>query len=310
MISLTLFKSIFDNKTHRTMQFDTLDSFEKLLYGLSKQPGYKPKKGEFKDGSPLICPASFQQNTTRANKNVVSWNGWAALDVDDYEKSFEETIEKFKSNYFICYSSASSTKEKPKFRIVLPYEGKIENEKIRHFWYALNHQFGSVGDAQTKDLCRMYYVPAQYPNAYNFIFTHKAPLLNPTELMEKHVYAESFRNKFNDKLPDHVKKQIEEYRKEQLTNTSVSWSTYHDCPFVNKQLVIEYRTIAEGGWYHKMYQIMVSIAAKAMKAQYPILPEQISQMCKEIDSETGGWYSGRPMELEAARAIEFAMKNL
>jgi hypothetical protein len=70
MISLTLFKSIFDNKTHRKMKFDSLESFEKLLYDLSKQPGYKPKKGEFKDGSPLISPATFQQETTRANRHL------------------------------------------------------------------------------------------------------------------------------------------------------------------------------------------------------------------------------------------------
>ena len=189
MISLTLFKSIFDNKTHRKMDFNYLETFEKLLYDLSKQPGYKPKKGEYKDGSPLITPASFEKDTTRANKNVIKWNRWAALDVDEYDGTFEETIEKFKKNYFICYSSASSTKEKPKFRVILPLTESVPADKIRHFWYALNHEFGSVGDAQTKDLSRMYYVPAQYPNAYNFIFTHKEELLNPTELMKKHAFV-------------------------------------------------------------------------------------------------------------------------
>jgi hypothetical protein len=59
-----------------------------------------------------------------------------------------------------------------------------------------------------------------------------------------------------------------------------------------------------------MYQIMVSISAKAIKSQYPILPEQIAELCKQIDDETGGWYKGRPMTLEAARAIDFSMKNL
>ena len=309
MLSLTLFRSIFDNKTHRVMHFDTLDKFEKLLYDLSKQPGYKPKKGERKDGSPLITPSTFEANTTRANRNVVQWNGWAALDVDDYEDSFEETVSKFKTNYFICYSSASSTKEKPKFRIILPLTKAVPADKIRHFWHALNHEFGSIGDAQTKDLSRMYYVPAQYPDAFNFIFTHKAELLDPTELMNKHPFSDGFRNSFQDRMPEHIKAKIAEYRKNKLTNVGIKWSSYHDCPFVNKQLVIEYRTINETGWYHKLYQIMVSISTKALRAKYPITPDEIAVLCKEIDNENGGWYKSRPMIFEAARALDFSMQN-
>jgi hypothetical protein len=292
------------------MEFTSLESFEKLLYDLSKQPGYKPKKGEKKDGSPLITPSSFQQGTTRANRNVTQWNGWAALDVDDYDGSFEETIEKFKKNYFICYSSASSTKEKPKFRVILPLTSSVPAEKIRHFWYALNHEFGSVGDAQTKDLSRMYYVPAQYPNAYNFIFTNKAPLLDPVELMERHPFVNGFKSTFEDRMPEHIREKIAEYRKEQLTKTDIVWTNYHDCPFVNKQLVIEYRTITDTGWYAKMYKIMTSIAMRALRAKYPITPDEIASLCKEIDAETGGWYKNRPMTLEAARAIDYSMKNV
>jgi hypothetical protein len=292
------------------MEFTSLESFEKLLYDLSKQPGYKPKKGERKDGSPLITPSSFQQGTTRANRNVTQWNGWAALDVDDYDGSFEETIEKFKKNYFICYSSASSTKEKPKFRVILPLTSSVPAEKIRHFWYALNHEFGSVGDAQTKDLSRMYYVPAQYPNAYNFIFTNKAPLLDPVELMERHSFVNGFKSTFEDRMPEHIREKIAEYKKDKLTNTNVHWSSYRDCPFVNKQLVSEYRTIADTGWYAKMYQIMTSIAMRALRSKYPITPDQIARLCKEIDTETGGWYKNRPMTLEAARAIDYSMKNV
>jgi hypothetical protein len=292
------------------MEFTSLESFEKLLYDLSKQPGYKPKKGERKDGSPLITPSSFQQGTTRANRNVTQWNGWAALDVDDYDGSFEETIEKFKKNYFICYSSASSTKEKPKFRVILPLTSSVPAEKIRHFWYALNHEFGSVGDAQTKDLSRMYYVPAQYPNAYNFIFTNKAPLLDPVELMERHSFVNGFKSTFEDRMPEHIREKIAEYKKDKLTNTNVHWSSYRDCPFVNKQLVSEYRTITDTGWYAKMYQIMTSIAMRALRSKYPITPDQIARLCKEIDAETGGWYKNRPMTLEAARAIDYSMKNV
>ena len=307
MYSLTLFKSIFDNTTNKSMSFDSLEKFEGLLYDLSKQPGYKPKKGEFKKGSPLISPASYESNTTRKNTNVIQWNRWAALDVDEYDSTFEDALRVFEDHYFICYSSASSTKEKPKFRIVLPLTNVVPSEKIRHFWFALNTEFNSLGDKQTKDLSRMYYVPAQYPNANNFIFTNKRNFLNPNELMEKHEYVEGFRNSFMDKIPEHIRKELESHRKNQLTNTSIVWSSYRDCPFVNKTMVAEYRSISEAGWYAKMYQIMVSIAANAIKSKYPIRADEIAVICGEIDRETGNWYRNRPMVLEAERAITFAL---
>ena len=139
------------------MTFPTWEKFEELLYSLSKQPGYKPKKGERKNGSALITPAVYEKGTTRANRNVLSWNGWVALDIDEYEGSFEEAIKTFERNRFVCYSSASSSKEKPKFRIVFPLTKHIEADKIKHLWFALNQEFNSLGDPQTKDLSRMYY---------------------------------------------------------------------------------------------------------------------------------------------------------
>lgn len=309
MYKLTIFTGIFDNKTHKSMSFDSLEKFEKILYDLSKQEGYKPKRGEFKKGSPLISPATYVKDTTRKNDNVVNWGRWAALDIDDYESSFEDAIKIFKDYYYICYSSASSTKEHPKFRIVLPLTEEVKADKIRHFWYALNTEFESLGDKQTKDLSRMYYVPAQYPNAYNFIFTNKGPLLDPNTLMDKHEYVSSFKSGFSSTLPLHVQKQMEEYKKSRLTNTNIHWSSYHDCPFVNKQMVAEYKTITGSGWYTKMYGIMVSIAGNAIKKGYPITPQEITTMCTQIDNETGGWYKSRPMMLEASRAIDFALKN-
>jgi hypothetical protein len=52
------------------MTFESFDGLEELLYNLSAQPGYKPKKGEFKKGSPLISPAIFKNGETRKNVNV------------------------------------------------------------------------------------------------------------------------------------------------------------------------------------------------------------------------------------------------
>lgn len=312
--SLTIFKNIRDVRTSRRLDFDTWEEFENLMKKLSNSPGLKPKKDDpfNPKGSPLISPAIFEKNTTRKNKNVLYWAGWAALDIDDYDGEFEEAIKQFEEYKCICYSSASSTKEKPKFRIILPLTRNVKKEEIKHFWFALNKEFNSLVDPQTKDLSRMYYIPAKYPNAFNFIlFNRKGKILDVDILKSKYEYNESTAgSSFLSSLPEEVQQQLVEYRKTKLTKTSYSWSGLSDCPFINKKLIAEYRSITESGWYHKMYQIMMSIASNAVKRGYPITSKEIAILCKELDSQTGNWYENRNFEDEAERAIMFACRNI
>jgi hypothetical protein len=58
-----------------------------------------------------------------------------------------------------------------------------------------------------------------------------------------------------------------------------------------------------------MYRIMIAISGKAIERGYPITANQIVDMCKQFDKETGNWYENRPMEVEANNALEYAYKN-
>jgi hypothetical protein len=309
MVSLTIFKNIFDRKVDKRMDLADWSALKTLLYALSQKKGYKPKKGEkpSKKDAPLISPAVYKDFTSRKNEHVTHWAGWACLDVDDYEGDFSEIINKFGSSEFLCYSTSSSTEEHPKFRLVFPLTRWVEATEIKHLWYALNKEYLDLGDAQTKDFSRMYYVPAKYPKAFNFIFERSGDFINPDELMSKHPYVQKS-NDFFDNLPPALQQQIIEDRKARLTNTNITWTSYKDCPFVNRTLIMEYKTLT-AGWYHKMYTIMSSIAGKAIKAGYPITPTEIGQLCRELDMETGNWYKGRNLEMEAARAIEFVYRS-
>lgn len=313
-LSLTLFDNVYDNKTHKRMNFSDFDRFEKLLYNASKEQGYKPIKGEKskRKASPLMSPAIYKPNTTRKNDNVVAWAGWAAVDVDDHE--FEGNLEqelynRFGEHYYICYSTASSTVQSPKFRLVFPLKTHVNQEKIRHFWYALNAELGSIGDKQTKDLSRMYYVPAKYPGANNFIFTNKGNHVDPFALMNKHEYIEKQNTGLIDKLPPAIREAIIKERASKLTNTNFHWTSYRNCPFVSTKMIDEYSRISSTGWYHKMYQLMVSIAGSAIRQNYPITSKEIAILCRQLDLETGNWYKNRPLEQEADRALEFVMRN-
>ena len=305
--SLTIFNSIFDNKTDKRLEFESFDKFEEALYKLAEKP-LKEKKDAV-----LISPASYVEGTTRANANVTCWDGWCCIDVDDHK--FEGDLKNELTNlygdfHFVCYSTASSKHGLPKFRLVFPTTERIGGDDIRAFWFALNTQFNSLADKQTKDLSRMYYIPGSYSGAFNFIFTNTGNYIDPKELMKKYPMPERTNlNNFMDRLPEKMQRQIIEYRKGKL-DQDFNWNNYRDCPFWPKNLAIEYNAISNTGWYHKMYQIMVAIAGNAVNKKYPITADEITKLCREFDTDTGNWYKNRPMDKEADRALEYVYKNI
>lgn len=317
MFSLTVFESprwwakekryVYDNKTHRRVDFESWHKFTNFLYKLSE------RKLNGKQDAELITPAIFKPDTTRKNDNVIAWAGWAAVDVDDltFDGDLEHELRNRFGDYdYVCYSTASSSDAVPKFRLVFHLSSSVEQSRIKHFWYALNKELEEIGDPQTKDLARMYYVPATYASANNFIFHNNGNPLDIDYLLARWPYDDKKNSKvFLDRLPDAWREQIIEYRKGKLDNTDCVWSGYHDCPFWPKTLAAEYISISSTGWYRQMYRIMIAIAGKAIDKQYPITASQIVELCLQFDKETGNWYEDRPMEVEANNALEYAYKH-
>ena len=308
MILGTLFESIFDNKTDKGIDLPDFEHFEDALCKLSKI-----KRKDKKDAE-LMSPATYTSETTRANDNVLTWGGWCAVDVDDTDACTPILLrklikEKVGNHYYICYSTASSTTEQPKFRLVFPLTRHIQRDEIKHFWFALNKELGMIGDIQTKDLSRMYYIPGTYKGANNFFFSSEGINMDPAEIMNRHEYVESSGNSMFDKLPKKMQDAMLQHMKDKLTNTEVKWTGYKDCPYFPKSLEKEYRVISGSGWYHKMYQIMVSTAGNATQRGYPITSQEIAHICRSLDMDTGNWYEKRDIQKEADRAIEFVFKN-
>ena len=299
MASLTIFNNISDNKTHQRMDYDSFDEFEAVLFKLSESTKYPTKKD-----APLISPAIYKTDSTRCNDGVVAWAGWCAVDVD-----IEVSEEPWNKYYHIKYSTASSTKTLPKFRLVFPLTRYVDKEEIKHFWFALNKELGEIGDAQTKDLSRMYYIPAKYDGANNIIHKNENKLLDPTALMEKHKYVTP-EGSFFDKLPPAIKQGLMDHRKNQLNNKHYTWTGYKDCPFVNQKKIADYKLLTDG-WYYALYQLMVSIAGNAISKGYPITAKEVEYLIRDLDADCGNWYLKRPIDKEAERAIEFVFsKNI
>ena len=301
-ISLTIFDSIYDNQTVKRMDYEDFSEFEEVFYRLSKSSKY-PTKSK----APLISPATYMPDTTRANDNVVAWGGFGIIDVDDFQGDIKDIESKYEQYKYLCYSTASSSISHPKFRLVFPLTQWVQKENIKHFWYALNKEIGDIADAQTKDLSRMYYIPSKYKDSFNFIFSHDGDVMDPNDLMVRNKYVVPSES-FFDRLPDAIQKGLMDHRKAQLNNTDISWTGYKDCPFVNKKKIEEYKRLNEG-WYYAMYQIMVSIAGNAISKGYPITAKEVEYLIRDLDAETGSWYAKRPIEKEAERAIEFVFKK-
>ena len=336
---ITVFDSLYDNTTHKTIRKSNWNDFKRFFRSLSQLDHYANKST-----APLISPAIYKEDTRRSNANVKAWGGWCALDVDSHPFKSKEEIqlfmkEKHSEKAHICYSTASSSIEKPKFRLVFPLSEWItDTNKIQKFWYSLNKEFDGLVDKQTKDVSRMYFIPAKYKESNNnFFWVQEGQFLDADLLIQKYeselfgdndvhfLLGSSSPSSFIDQLPEKMRESVLKYREQQLKekNKHFSWTSYKDCPFVFKGAVDAYREIAisgKEGRYRQLYVLMVSIAGTAISKGYPITSREVIDLVLEIDSDIDGYYSSsssssskrkknRKVSTEAERAISYAYRT-
>ena len=314
---MTVFESLYDVKTERRIRKNSWNEFVKFLQDLSGL-SYTKKT------APLISPAVYKDGTTRSNKNVSAWAGWAALDIDahpfDNIGAVKWWMNEFHSEKtYLCYSTASSSQVKPKFRLVFPLTEWIDDSrKIQRFWMALNKEFAEIADQQTKDQSRMYFIPAQYTESdNNFFWSVKKNAINPDDLIRKHNMESLQINSgtsFLDMLPEKMREEIISYREQQLKSSGkrYNWTDYRDCPFVKEEPLRNYREIAltgQEGRYRSLYNLMVSIAGAAIMREYAITAHEIKDLVLEIDSDVDSFYKNRKILPECERAIAFVYTN-
>ena len=317
---LSYFENLYDNVPKR-MEFDTFGRFKELLYTVATKPGAKYKRG-MKAGtySPLISPAVYRDGTTRKNDNVSYWRAWCCIDIDEHTVSplygslKDELASLLSGLEYVVYSTASSRVGAPRFRIVFPTVCTIPADKVNAFWHALNKEIVALGlgcDEQTKDKSRMYYVPAQYKDADNFIFgcEHPGAAIDPYELIARYPYAEKRSTNLVDNLPPAIRDAIMKEKMSRLNNYDVNWVGYRDCPFWPSNLEKEYHSISKSGWYGCTYRIMTALAGRAVAQGYPITAKQIEVLFRQFDRDHGNWYKQRPIHTEAERALNFVLKN-
>ena len=114
--------------------------------------------------TPYIMPAIFDDNNGFRNAcNATGISSWFAVDIDE---NIEIVILRniFKGNRLdgCIYSTTSHTKNNHKLRGIFKLDRPVHKDDYAEFWNATNEMFGGKLDPVTKDISRIYFVPAKW----------------------------------------------------------------------------------------------------------------------------------------------------
>jgi hypothetical protein len=109
------------------------------------------------DGA-LWSPVEYYPSTTRGNRNV---RFIEALVVDMDGESFREA--RLDGLEWFAYSTYSHSDSDPHYHLVLPLAERVPASLWRAVWQGLHERLNLVGDPQTKDPARLFYLPQHAP---------------------------------------------------------------------------------------------------------------------------------------------------
>ena len=107
----------------------------------------------------LWSPVEYDAGTTRGNRNV---RFVEALVVDMDGEAFDDA--RLDGLEWFAYSTYSHRLDDPHYHLVLPLAEKVPASLWRAVWAELHDRIGLVGDPQTKDPARIFYLPQHAPD--------------------------------------------------------------------------------------------------------------------------------------------------
>ena len=112
-----------------------------------------------KQAGSLWSPVEYDAGTTRGNRNV---RFVEALVVDMDSEAFDNA--QLDGLEWFAYSTYSHRLDDPHYHLVLPLAEKVPASLWRVVWAELHERIGLVGDPQTKDPARIFYLPQHAPD--------------------------------------------------------------------------------------------------------------------------------------------------
>jgi hypothetical protein len=287
------------------------DSFPKFAECLSKyyaveRPACEDHK---KYQTPLISPAVFKAGTNRANINVECWGSVIGLDMDSGAMTVDEAgavMQEFASDYAI-YTTTKSTVEHQRYRIFAPLDRDVEAADVPKFWRGLSELFSGMIDPQTKDLARMYYVPATWlPDSANGCpYNRFEAVTEGRTLMVDDIMA---------MVPADAVIAAPVFAKP-TTELEGSWKPTNPLirqlylnGLVTPKIEADYRKVQKGDHHQGLFKFMVAVGFEAKRRNYPLTIAELIDLAKQIDSTNtiktnpNRW---QRMDYEASRALGF-----
>lgn len=147
-----------------------------------------------KSAGALWSPVEYQPGTSRGNRNVSMMEALVVdMDCEAFDNARLDGLEWF------AYSTYSHRLDDPHYHLVLPLAHKVPASLWRVVWGELHERVGLVGDPQTKDVARIFYLPQHAPDQpFEFHEGHGAfldtdfrldvePVVNPVSSRQKQV---------------------------------------------------------------------------------------------------------------------------
>lgn len=117
------------------------------------------EENDVKQAGSLWSPVEYDAGTTRGNRNV---RFVEALVVDMDGEAFDNA--RLDGLEWFAYSTYSHRLDDPHYHLVLPLAEKVPASLWRAVWAELHDRIGLVGDPQTKDPARIFYLPQHAPD--------------------------------------------------------------------------------------------------------------------------------------------------
>ena len=253
-------------------------------------------KDQFK--IPALYPTVYADDAFRKSKdNVIGYGSWTAVDID-HVMTFDALKAFFLEHHLdgCLYTTTSHSMEDPRVRGVFLLNREIELSEFDEFWYALNEFFGKTLDPQTKNINRIYYVPAKWNDDALF-----------ERVIGKELDVDALLCKFPYPYKDIVisseivKSKIDHIRSN-LKPTGSSWSADNA---ITEAMTSRFLSSREGG---RLFKLEVAIAKRALWMRYPITASEVESIALSYDKITTGKRRQNTLQ-EAQHALSIAEQS-